>query len=418
MKQVLVILESPLFREYIRLKLTENGIEAVVANSPYDGISKMRSTNPNLIIVDYFEDRRAFHEFLRHKKLISNTTDTPLVIFAQEIEQSQLLELVPYKVKKVFHKPIKIDVLFSVFSEIMGVPFTLDDSPGIVEVHVNESIIFIEIAQGLNRDKLDILFYKISELVNLYRIRVPKVIIMLSDIKLSLDDSSNMKKLMNSVLEAAKAKPANVRVLTNDDFVRQYIHEQEAYSEIIVSSNLDDAIDGLLTEKGKDGEERAELIENMILKAKTGEDEEDMVFKFEAEARRAVLENIKESLQSLRIAVIDDDYVIQEMIKNTFRETRASVFTFSDGREFLDVVDKQEFDLAFLDINMPHVDGFGVLNALRTKDVHYPIIVLSVVHQREAMMRAIKMGIKSYLVKPLKPDDVFMKSIEILKANF
>jgi DNA-binding NarL/FixJ family response regulator len=82
------------------------------------------------------------------------------------------------------------------------------------------------------------------------------------------------------------------------------------------------------------------------------------------------------------------------------------------------VVDTDEFDLAFLDINMPKVDGLEVLKALQTRVITYPIIVLSTVNQRETMIRAIQMGIKSYLLKPLKPEDIFTKSMEILKSNF
>lgn len=421
MKQVLIILESPLFRDYIRLKLEENGVDVTIALSPFEGAAKMRSIVPDLIIMDYLPDRPPFMELLKNKKADPNTVNTPVILFAQEIEQQQLLELVQYNVKKVFTKPVKIDMLFAFFSEVLGIPFLLDDSPGIVEVHVNETIIFIEIAQGLNSDKLDLLRFKISELINLYEIRIPKVIIMLSDIKLSLSDSPNMQKLMRTVLDSSKTRPSYVRVLTNDEFARRYIHGQKEYSGIIVASSLDNAVEGLLTDKSGgagDAGDRAKLIGNIIQQAKTGEDEEEIVFKSDAGAKKNGFENLKDSLQGLKIAVIDDDFVIQEMLKSTFGAANASVSVFSDGKEFLDAVETQEFDLAFLDINMPTIDGFEVLKTLNARDIRLPVIVLSVVSQREAVTRAVQMGVKSYLVKPLKPEDIFMKSIEILKANF
>jgi len=81
-------------------------------------------------------------------------------------------------------------------------------------------------------------------------------------------------------------------------------------------------------------------------------------------------------------------------------------------------VDSTEYDLAFLDLNMPKVDGFAVLKALQDREISYPIIILSTVNQRETMIKAIQMGVRSYLVKPLRAEDVFTKAIEILKANF
>ena len=421
MKQILIIDESSLFREYLRLKLEDNNIEATIGINAMDGISKMRNMAPDLIILDYHLGRQGFMEVLRQKKADLNTTNTPVIIMAQQIDQKRLIELVPYNVKKVFTKPVKVDALFVTISEILGTPLTMDESPSIVEVHVNDSIIFIEIAKGLNRDKIDLLRFKITELIELYEIRVPKVIIMLSDIKLSFADTPNMQKLLNTILQASRTKQRYIRVLTRDDFVRQFIQGRDEYSDIEVVTNLQFAMDGLLAIADgsmEESEKKAEIIGDRILQAKTRDEGEAMVLKFDAEARDASFELMKESMQNLNIAVIDDDFIIQEMIKNTFSKTGATVHGFMDGDDFLKAVDKMDFDIAFLDLNMPKTDGFQVLMALQARDIHYPVIVLSVNLQRETMIRAIQMGVKSYLIKPLKPEDIFRKTVEILKASF
>ena len=422
MKHVLIIDDSPIFREYLRAKLEENNIEASIAISAMDGITKMRSTAPDLIIMDYhLSGRQSFTEVLRQKKADVNTANTPVIMMARRIDQKRLIELVPYNVKKVFNKPIKIDTFFATISELLGIPFSVDESPGIVEVHVNDSIIFIEIAKGLNRDKINLLRFKIIELIGLYEIRVPKVIIMLSDIKLGFGDAPNMQMLLNTVIQASKARLRYIRILTNDDFIRRFISGQKEYTDIEVVSNLQFAVDDLLSEIGKNPDaigRKAEIIGDKVLQATHREDGEAMVLKFDAEAKNASYEIMVDSIQNLRIAVIDDDFITQELIKNTFRKTGAIVSTFSDGEEFLAVIDTAEYDLAFLDLNMPKVDGFAVLRAMQSRDIRYPVIVLSAIVQRETMIRAIQMGVKSYLVKPLKPEDIFKKSIEILKANF
>ena len=422
MKQIIIIVEPPLFRDYLRQKLEENGAEVSVAVNPMDGVSKMRNLAPDLLILDYLQDHQGLMELLKQKKLDPNSASTPVIILAQKMEQKQLLELVPYNVKKVFNKPIKIDAFFATLSEILGVPFKIDKKPGIMEVHVNENIIFIEIAQGLNRDKLGLLHFKLAELIDLYKIKVPKVIIILSDIKLEVSDSPSFLKLLKTVLETSRARQSNVRILTKDDFVFEFIKTRKEFEDIVVASNLQNAMDGFLTDNNagvEEAEERAEFIGDIIVNSKTvDDDDEAMALKFDSEEKRISMELIRDSVQNLRIAVIDDDIVIQELIKSTFMETGAFIYSFSDGKEFLEVIDTEDFDLAFLDINMPRVDGFEVLKALQARNIRYPVIVLSVVNQREAMLRAIQMGIKSYLIKPLKPEDIFMKSIEILKTNF
>ena len=421
MKQVLIMVESPSLQEYLCTKIEENGVAANTAINILDASTKMRKIVPDLIILDHLQDHQDFMKLLKQKKLDVNTAKTPIIVFARKLAQKQLLELVPYNVKKVFNKPLRIDTLFTAIAKILAIPFTIDESPGIVEVHVNENIILIEIAKGLNSDKLDVLRYKISELINLYKIRIPKAIIMLSDTKLTFTDAPLLQKLLYIVLEAHKIKNAHVAVITNDDFVRLYIHGEKKYTNIKMPSTLSEAMERF-TATGNMGaeeaEEKAERLGDLILKAKTSENEEALFLKFDSEERKASLDLITDSLQNIRIAVIDDDFVIQELIKNTFKITNAFIYAFSDGEEFLKVVDDHDFDLAFLDMIMPNIDGLGVLSALQGRVISYPIIALSTVNQRDIMIKAIEMGIKSYLVKPIKPEEIFMKSVEILKANF
>jgi CheY-like chemotaxis protein len=262
--------------------------------------------------------------------------------------------------------------------------------------------------------------FKIIELIELYQIRVPKVIVMLSDINLGFADGPNMQKLLETVVRASQAKPRNIRILTRDGFARQFIEGQKEYSDIEVVTNLQYAVDGLLSEIARDdsGQQKAEIIGDKVLAADTAAGGEAMALKFQAEGKGPGFESLKESLQNLRIAAVDDDIIIQELIKNTFAASGAVVKTYSDGSEFLATLDTETFDLAFLDLMMPKVDGFAVLQALQARDIRYPVIVLSAITQRETVIRAFQMGIKSYLVKPLKPADIFKKSMEILKVNF
>jgi CheY-like chemotaxis protein len=424
MKQILVIDESPLFREYLRIKLTENDIDAGIAVNGLDGITKIRNLNPDLIIMDYHLSRQSCLEVLQQKKADPNTADIPVIITAQRIDQKRIIELVPYNVKKVFTKPVKIDLLFRTLGELLGLPFAVDDTPGIVEVHVNDAIIFIEIAQGLNRDKLDLLRFKIIELVELYEIRIPKVIVMLSDIQLGFADGPNLQKLLDTVLQASRAKQRYIRVLTRDDFVKKFIEAQREYAEIEVVSNLQYAMDGLLSDLDRAmeyGAKEAELIVDKVLSAEPQAEggAETMQLRFDAETRAKLsIEEIKAAGQNLRIAVVDDDFIIQEMIKNTFRKIGASVATYGDGDEFIAGEELEKYDLVFLDLMMPRMDGFEVLRALQARNLQLPVIVLSAVIQRDTVIKAFQMGIKSYLTKPLKPDDIFKKSMEILRTNF
>jgi DNA-binding response OmpR family regulator len=162
------------------------------------------------------------------------------------------------------------------------------------------------------------------------------------------------------------------------------------------------------------------MLAERVLSAQTHEaSRESIEMRFEGESRKPItLEAMRDAGAGLSIAVVDDDFVIQELVKTTFGAISASVSPFQDGRAFIEAVKSKGFDLVFLDIIMPGMDGFEVLSRLRTEDIEVPIIILSAVSQREAVMRAYQAGVKSYLIKPLKPDQILKKTLEILKANF
>jgi DNA-binding response OmpR family regulator len=422
MKQILVIDESPLFREYLRLKLTEHAVEVEVALNSLDGISKIRTINPDLIIMDYHLSKQGCLEILQKKRESPATAGIPVILTAQHIDQQRIIELAPYKVKKVFSKPVKIEALFETLSEMLGVPFEIDETPGIVDVHVNDDIIFIEVAQGINRDKLDLLRFKLIELIGLYNIKFPKVIIMLSDIELDFSDGPNLQKLLETVLQTSRVQNLNIRILTRDAFARDFIQGQKEYAGIEVVDNLQNAMGQFLSElnpsRQSGEEEKAAIIGDRLLKADERAQGDTMQLRFNAASSRASLEEIRTSAQNLKIAVVDDDFVIQELIKNTFQKAGAAVTVYGDGETYLASAGKETFDLVFLDLMMPRVDGFMVLRTLQDRNITQPVIVLSAVTQRQMIIKAFQLGIKSYLVKPLKPADVFKKTMEILKTNF
>jgi DNA-binding response OmpR family regulator len=422
MKHVLVIDESPLLREYLRIKLAEQGMEATVAINALDGMSKIRTLMPDLVVLDYHMNRQSSLEVLDEKKKNPNTAPIPVVVTAQRIDQKRIIELVNYNVKKVFTKPIRIDAFFKTLSELLGTEFQIDTTPCIVEAHVNDDIVFVEIAQGLNREKMDLLRFKIVELLELYEIKTPKIIVMMSDLKLSYADGPNLQKLIDIILQASHAKHRHVRVLTNDDFIRKYIKGRDDISDIEVLGNLQYALDGLLAEldpRMEFGAKKAEIIGARVLRSTADDRQETVQLKFDAEARVAPdFEQIKESGKSLKIAAVDDDFVIQELLKTTFSQIGATVTTFCDGDEFLSVAAEQQFDLVFLDLLMPKVSGFEVLTALQERKIEQPVIVLSAVSRRDAVVQAFESGVKSYLVKPLKPEAILKKAVEILGPNF
>ena len=167
MKKVLVIDESQLFRDYLKKKLQDYGFEVELAVSGLDGSSKLRSVMPDLLITDYNLSRKSALDLLKEKHADPNTRDIPVIMASAKVGRDALMQVAAYNVRKFLMKPIRVDALLKALSETLGVEVAIDTTPCIVEAHVNEDILFIEVAQGLNREKIDLLRYKIHELLDL-----------------------------------------------------------------------------------------------------------------------------------------------------------------------------------------------------------------------------------------------------------
>jgi len=415
-KQVVIIDETPLFREYLRGKLEENNIEATAAINGMDGLAKIRSIVPDLIIMDYDLSRQGCMEVLKQKKASPNLAPVPVIVMARQFDQKKVIELAAYNVKKVFTKPVKIDVLFAALTDLLKINIGIDKSPGIVEVHVNDDIIFVEITEGLNRDKLDLLSFKISELMELYQIKVPKLIIMISGISLTIEDTPKVKKLFQNVLMASGARNKNIRILTKEAFIGDFIKSQKEYRDIEAADNLQAALDGLTYLGDAYGEDQAVLIGDKVLAGKNAQGE-SMMLRFDGEIKTG-MEEIKESLKGLSIAVVDDDEIIRELVKNTFGSFEIDLKAYKDGVDFMAALGTEHFDLVFLDILMPRADGFAVLREMKDKKISVPVIIFSAISQRDTVIRAFQQGVKSYMTKPINPAGIFKKTLEILRVNF
>jgi DNA-binding response OmpR family regulator len=422
MKQVLIIEEAPLLREYLNFKLSENDVEVTLAKNGLEGSSRMRIEAPDLVILDYNIEGNECREVLKQKKMNPNTVNIPVILLARRIDQKKIFELLPFDIKKVYTKPLSPEPLFAFMAEILRVPFrNLDTRPGVVEVHVNGDIIFIEISKGLNRDKLDLLHFKIREMMELYGIRSPKVIVMISDTKLTFSDAPNLQKLLETIIQSCKSKARYIRVLTRDPFVKQFVEKQNDYGDVHAVFSLPEILKDLLTGVDETDDFRlAETLGDRILSADepAGEECFQMRFSAEVQTKNAGLETLRESLKNRKITVVDDDVMFRELIKNTFGKIGLSVREFTNGGDYLAALEKERCDLLFLDLLMPTVDGFDVLKVLGTRKDSPPVIVISTATQRDLVVRAFKLGIKSYLTKPAKPQDIFKKAMEILEPNF
>lgn len=111
-----------------------------------------------------------------------------------------------------------------------------------------------------------------------------------------------------------------------------------------------------------------------------------------------------------RILIIDDDLAVQTTIRLLLERAGHSVAVADDGREGLEVFDAGEFDLLFLDMFMPGMDGLETMRMIHREHPNMPIIVISgrplapeLNAEPDYLGMATKLGAVCSLSKPFKP---------------
>lgn len=104
------------------------------------------------------------------------------------------------------------------------------------------------------------------------------------------------------------------------------------------------------------------------------------------------------------ILVVDDSDPFRDLIVLNLQQLGyENVTAASDGESALNLIRHHEYDLVVLDIDMPHLDGYGVLTALKNDATrrHLPVIVSSGVEGLNAVVRCLELGAEDFLPKPV-----------------
>ena len=104
------------------------------------------------------------------------------------------------------------------------------------------------------------------------------------------------------------------------------------------------------------------------------------------------------------IMIVDDERIVRESLFHWFRKGGYTVDTAASGREALEKMDRFSFDLLFIDIRMPEMNGLQLLKYVKADYPHTIVIIITAYGSIESAVQAMQMGASDYLLKPFKPD--------------
>src|SRR6266436_3092499 len=125
---------------------------------------------------------------------------------------------------------------------------------------------------------------------------------------------------------------------------------------------------------------------------------------------RYALHDAREPGTSLRILLAEDNPVNQRLASRLLEKRGHSVVVAGNGREALEALEKESFDLVFMDVQMPVMDGFEATVAIRRKEgaggVRLPIVALTAHAMKGDREKCLVGGMDGYLTKPIQPQEL------------
>ena len=119
----------------------------------------------------------------------------------------------------------------------------------------------------------------------------------------------------------------------------------------------------------------------------------------------------------MRILVIEDERKVASFIKRGLEEERYIVETAADGEEGLKLASENQFDAIVLDVMLPKLDGYSVLQTLRDDGNATPILMLTARGTTEDRVQGLDLGADDYLAKPFHFEELAARLRSILRRS-
>ncbi len=103
-----------------------------------------------------------------------------------------------------------------------------------------------------------------------------------------------------------------------------------------------------------------------------------------------------------KILVVDDEAAIADLVEVYLQNENYTVFKFYTARDALACIEKEELDLAILDVMLPDRNGYDLCRRIREKHT-YPVIMLTARDEETDMITGLTLGADDYITKPFRP---------------
>lgn len=116
-----------------------------------------------------------------------------------------------------------------------------------------------------------------------------------------------------------------------------------------------------------------------------------------------------------KILVIEDNPMVMKSIEFKLLKDGYDVITTGDGREAMELIQKEDLNLVITDLMLPFISGIQLIEFIKKIKLELPIIVLSTATQEEIITSAFNMGVDDFITKPFNPNELSLRVKRLIK---
>ncbi len=126
--------------------------------------------------------------------------------------------------------------------------------------------------------------------------------------------------------------------------------------------------------------------------------------------------NLQHSFENSVILVVEDDYDIGDILEKYIKNENMQVIRALDGQQALECLKNYSIDLILLDIKLPKLNGWEILQIIRQTS-HIPVIMLTALDDQVNKIIGLKMGADDFIIKPFNPNEVIARIQAVLRRS-
>jgi two-component system alkaline phosphatase synthesis response regulator PhoP len=119
----------------------------------------------------------------------------------------------------------------------------------------------------------------------------------------------------------------------------------------------------------------------------------------------------------MRILLVEDEENIREVVKLNLEMEQFEVVGANNGKDAMKHFREQHFDLIILDVMLPEIDGFQILEQIRLTDIDIPVIFLTAKDTATDRINGLKKGADDYLTKPFILEELLLRVNNLIKRT-